>query len=117
MHGGGAAGLFASLDLIRKLTAGEICGEVKVVPIVSMQSLYSRSLQIAPLDDHEPHYMWPGVPDGSYSEHLIDMIFRATRDADAVLDLHGGELTQALTPYAGAPWRGKDDALWRSCLD
>jgi uncharacterized protein len=117
MHGGEAAGLFASMDLMTKLTATEIFGQVKIVPIISMQSFYSRSLQISPIDYHEPHYLRPGVPDGSYTEHLIDMLFRAIRDVDAVLDLHGGELTQQLTPYASAPWRRQDDDLFKSCLE
>ena len=35
---------------------------------------------------------------------MIDLLFGVVKDSDYLLDLHSGELAQALEPYVGVPW-------------
>lgn len=115
MHAGESAGVIAALRLVRRLEREEVHGDILVIPVLNLPAFYARSMQLSPVDLHELHYVWPGNPEGSFSEHLIDMLFRELRSNDAVVDLHGGELVQDLTPYVGVPWDGDGD-LWRRSL-
>jgi predicted deacylase len=116
MHGGEYAGVLAATQLIRHLARAEVRGRVLVIPIQSALAFFSRSMQLSPVDGQEVHYLWPGNPGGSFSEHLVDLVFRTLRVADAVIDLHAGEFVQDLTPYVGVPWLD-DGPLWQRSLD
>jgi predicted deacylase len=116
MHPGEAAGLLAAQDLMTTLIDADLAGTVNVIPIASIEAFYARALQLSPIDERECHYMSPGHPDGTYTEHLVDILFRTVKGSDVVVDLHGGELVQDLTPYVGVPWRGMQDPLWDTCL-
>jgi len=107
MHGGEYAGIYAAMQLIREISeppAEVRRGRVLIIPVMSTRAFFARSMQLSPVDEHEVHYQWPGHPKGSYSEHLIDLVFRTVRSAQAVVDLHSGEFVQDLTPYVCVPW-------------
>ena len=116
MHPGEYAGVLAAGQLARELAAADrpVKGRVIIIPILSTQAFFQRAIQLSPIDEQEPHYVWPGNPGGTYTEHLVDLLFRAIESSDAVLDLHGGEFTQDLTPYVGTPWEGDGSLYDRS---
>jgi uncharacterized protein len=116
MHGGEYAGILAATKLIQHLAQTDVHGRVLVIPTLSTLAFFGRSMQLSPVDAQEVHYLWPGNPAGSFSEHLIDLLFRTVRIADAVIDLHAGEFVQDLTPYVGVPWLD-DGPLWQRSLD
>ena len=54
-----------------------------------------------PTDGKNLNRTFPGDPDGSYTDRLAHDIFtRLIEPADALLDLHGGDLVEALEPFA-----------------
>ena len=114
MHAGEYAGVLAMLKLISALETARVRGRVLIVPILSVRAFYARNMQLSPIDQKEVHYVWPGRPAGSYSDRLIDLLFRTVRVANAVVDLHSGELVQELTPFVGVPWERDDDLFTRS---
>jgi predicted deacylase len=116
MHPGEYAGVIAAGQLARELARsdGKVRGRILIIPILSTQAFFQRAIQLSPVDEREPHYVWPGNPGGSYTEHLVDLLFRTIETSDAVLDLHGGEFTQDLTPYVGTPWEGDGPLYDRS---
>jgi hypothetical protein len=75
-----------------------------------------RNMQLSPVDEHEVHYLWPGNATGTYSEALVDLVYRTVKDADYLIDMHAGEMAQALEPYICVPWIG-DGPLWERSLD
>jgi predicted deacylase len=111
MHAGEYAGILAASELIQRLKTMPLQGRVLIIPVQSTQAFFMRSMQLSPVDEREAHYTWPGRTDSSYTEHLIDLIFRTVRVADYVVDMHGGELVQDLCPWVGAPWLD-DGKLW-----
>ena len=115
MHSGEYAGVWAAIELIRWLQTVEISGKVIVVPVVSYLAFLDRSMQLSPVDQHELHYLWPGHPERSHSDHLIDLLDRTIGDCDALVDMHGGEAAQELTPYVCVPWLS-DGELWDQSL-
>jgi predicted deacylase len=116
MHGGEYAGILAAQRLIQRLERAPLRGRVLVVPILSIASFFSRTMQLSAVDEREAHYVWPGHPAESYTAHLIDLLFRTIRSSQFVLDLHGGELVQDLVPHIRVPWLA-DGPMWSLSLD
>ena len=114
MHGGEYAGMLGAGRVIQRLEHLPVQGRVLIVPILSMLAAFRRSMQLSPVDEREVHYQWPNR-EGSYSEHLVEVLLRAIGKVDFYLDLHGGEFAQDLTPHVGVPWVG-DDGLWDKSL-
>jgi len=75
-------------------------GEVIGVPVVSWDSFTERSPFVVPADGKNLNRAFPGDAGGSYTDRLAHDIFtQLIEPADAVLDLHGGDLVEALEPF------------------
>lgn len=99
VHGCEYSSIAAVTRLMRGL--GEHAGTVVGVPVVSMDSFTQRSPFVVPADGKNLNRAFPGKADGTYTERLAHDIFtRLIEPADAVLDLHGGDLVEALEPFA-----------------
>jgi predicted deacylase len=86
---------------MRELETEDLRGTVVGVPVVSMRSFVERSPFVVPEDGKNLNRAFPGDPDGSYTDRLAHDIFtQLIEPADAVLDLHGGDLVEALEPFA-----------------
>jgi predicted deacylase len=115
MHGGEFSGPLAAMRLIQRVDPDALSGRLLIVPVLSTQAFMQRNMQLSPVDAREVHFVWPGNPGGSYSEALIDLLFGVVKDADFLLDLHAGEMAQALEPYVAVPWVA-DGPLWDASL-
>ncbi len=99
VHGCEYTSIAAVIELMRGL--GEHAGTVVGVPVVSMDSFTERSPFVVPADGKNLNRAFPGDPGGTYTDRLAHDIFtRLIEPADAVLDLHGGDLVEALEPFA-----------------
>ena len=115
VHGGEFSGPLAATRLIRTVDPDVLAGRLLIVPVLSTQAFMQRNMQLSPVDQREVHFVWPGNPTGTYSDALIDLLFGAVKDADFLLDLHAGEMAQALAPYVVVPWLA-DGPLWEASL-
>jgi uncharacterized protein len=115
MHGGEYTGPLAMMRLIQECASQDLAGRLIVIPVLSTRAFMMRNMQLSPVDEREVHYVWPGNPEGTYSDALIDLVYQAVKDADYLLDLHAGEMAQALEPYVCVPWT-TDDQMWERCL-
>jgi predicted deacylase len=101
IHGCEYSSIAAVTRVMRELDEGELSGSITAVPVVSMQSFRARSPFVVPADGKNLNRTFPGDPDGSYTDVLAHDIFsRLIEPADALLDLHGGDLVEALEPFA-----------------
>jgi uncharacterized protein len=63
-----------------------------------------------PRDGKNPNRVWPGDPDGSYSDRLVSAVFTdLVGVSDAVIDVHGGEWNEEVVPFAIVPQSGAAD--------
>jgi predicted deacylase len=86
---------------MNELDTAELAGSVTAVPVVSMQSFERRSPFVVPEDGKNLNRCFPGTYDGTYTDALARSIFdQLIAPADAVIDLHGGDLVEALEPFA-----------------
>ncbi len=100
IHGGEYPGIEAAIRLSRSLTPQAVRGAVIVVPIVSVAAFQRRAIYINPMDGVNINRVFPGNPAGTVTEVMAATLFReAVAQSDALIDLHGGDLVEALVPF------------------
>jgi predicted deacylase len=101
IHGCEYSSIAAAIRFMRELDTDELHGTITCVPIVSMESYLKRSPFVVPVDGKNLNRTFPGDADGSYTEALAYSI-RTTlyEPADAIIDLHGGDMVEALEPFS-----------------
>lgn len=100
VHAAEYASIAAALELGRSLEPANLCGHVIVVPVMDMPAFTARSIYVCPLDGKNPNRVFPGNANGTASEQIADWVFRnVISQADYYIDLHGGDLIEALVPF------------------
>jgi predicted deacylase len=101
VHGCEYSSIAAAIRFMRELDTDELSGRITCVPIVSMESYLGRSPFVVPVDGKNLNRTFPGDADGSYTQALAYSI-RVTlyEPADAIIDLHGGDMVEALEPFS-----------------
>ncbi len=114
IHGAEYASI-AAAQRLATLDPAALTGRLVIVPIVNTSAYVARSIYLNPLDGKNLNRVFPGRADGSASERLAHwLVHELMTGADAYLDLHGGDLIEALTPFA-IHWR--DDAASAAMAD
>jgi uncharacterized protein len=100
VHAAEYASIAAALGLGRSLEPENLRGRVIVAPVMNMPSFTARSIYICPLDGKNLNRVFPGNAHGTASEQIADWMFRnVISQADYYVDLHGGDLVEALVPF------------------
>ena len=100
VHGAEYPGIEAAIRLSRSLRPETVRGAVIIVPIVSMPAFQRRAIYVNPMDGVNINRVFPGNPTGTITEVMAAALFReAVAQSDALIDLHGGDLVEALVPF------------------
>jgi predicted deacylase len=100
VHGGEYTGMAALLRLIGTLDAARLRGRLTVVPVLNQPAFWARTPFVVPVDGQNLNRAFPGDPAGSYTEALAHGLFQAfIRPTDVLLDLHAGDIPEALEPF------------------
>jgi predicted deacylase len=100
IHGAEYASIEAALRLGRTLDAGVLRGRVIIAPIANPPAFTARSIYVSPPDGKNLNRQFPGQARGTFSQSLAYWLFEEViRRADAFVDLHGGDLIEALEPF------------------
>ena len=96
---------YASMAGLRRWIGGlagrSIRGTVRAVPVVNLPAFWARSPFVVPEDGKNLNRCFPGSPDGTLAERLADAVFtQVIRGSDALVDMHAGDLVEALEPFA-----------------
>jgi hypothetical protein len=63
-------------------------------------AFWERTAYVSPVDNLNLNRVFPGKAKGTFSERLAHyLVERAMRHADAFIDLHGGDIPEALVPF------------------
>lgn len=101
VHGCEYSSIAAVVRFLNELDTSELAGSITAVPVVSLESFRQRSPFVVPADGKNLNRCFPGTYDGTYTDALARSIFeQLIAPADALLDLHGGDLVEALEPFA-----------------
>jgi hypothetical protein len=102
IHGGEYPGVLGAQRLARVLNPARLRGALLVLPIVNLTSFWERSAFATPQDGRNLNRQFPGRAGGTFSEVLA---FRLMQDilgpADAVIDLHSGDVFETLANHVG----------------
>ena len=100
VHAAEYASIAAALELGRSLDPASLSGRVIVVPVLDMPAFTARSIYVCPLDGKNPNRVFPGNANGSASEQIAHWVFRnVMSQANYYVDMHGGDLIEALVPF------------------
>jgi uncharacterized protein len=85
---------------MRALDPARLTGSVVAVPIVNLPAFRTRTPFLSPPDEKNLNRCFPGDPGGTFSDQLAHHVFtELIAPADALVDLHGGDLVEALEPF------------------
>lgn len=116
IHGSEYVGVAAALQLARETNPADLQGQLIIAPISSMTAFAKRAIYIAPPDNKNLNRCFPGKAEGSFAEQLAYWIFEhLIKRADAYLDLHGGDMNEALVPFSIVQ-RSKDVVLTEKAI-
>ena len=100
VHAAEYASIAAALEFGRSLQPQGLAGRVIVLPVMNVPGFGVRSIYTCPLDGTNLNRMFPGKADGGGTEQLADWVFRnVISQGSYYVDLHGGDLIEALMPF------------------
>jgi uncharacterized protein len=103
IHGAEYASIAAAVNIAR-MNPSEIAGTLVVLPIVCMPAYHARSIYTNPVDGKNLNRQFPGDFEGTFSQQLAAWITEnAIQPANAYIDLHGGDMIEALEPFTIYP--------------
>jgi uncharacterized protein len=96
---------YTSIAAVRRLAATldeqVVAGRVTAVPVVNPLAFWARSPFVVPTDGKNLNRSFPGDPAGTDAEVLAHRLFETfVVGSDHLLDLHAGDLPEALEPFA-----------------
>jgi uncharacterized protein len=101
IHGTEYASIEAVRTFARSLDPAVIAGQVTAVPVVNVPAFWARSPFVMPADGKNLNRSFPGDPAGGYTDRYAHHVFqRFIAGSDYLLDLHAGDLPEALEPFA-----------------
>jgi predicted deacylase len=100
VHGGEYPAIEAVIRLGKSLDPSAIAGTVILMPVLNLPAFRTRTPFVCPIDNVNPNRVFPGDPNGTYSEQMTyALINEFVVHADAYIDLHGGDIPEALVPF------------------
>jgi predicted deacylase len=104
IHGAEYVAIEAARRVGMSVVPAELRGSLVVVPIANTISYHRRAIYTSGLDDQNLNRVFPGDPNGSPSEKLADWLFRTIMQPSSYyIDMHGGDMIEALVPFVLAP--------------
>ena len=96
---------YASMDGVRRwlrtLEGRALRGRVRAVPVLNVTAFAARTPFVVPEDGKNLNRSFPGRPDGTLAERLAyDAFTQLITGSDAYVDVHCGDLVEALQPFA-----------------
>jgi predicted deacylase len=100
MHGSEFCGIQAAIDIFNEVDPEELSGTLIVGTIYNMSAFKNHMGFIVPQDGKNPMSTFPGSLTGTYGEvmahHFTEQVLS---HADYFIELHGGDIPEALTPF------------------
>lgn len=109
MHGSEYCGIEAAIQLFNRTDPAKLRGTLIVGLIYNFPAFTSNMGFVVPQDGINPGRTFPGKLDGSFSEVMAYHFWTdVLSKADYYIELHGGDIPEALTPFVYAPQVGNE---------
>lgn len=109
IHGAEYPGIETLVRLGSALDAATVAGRLVLIPVANSAAFRERTAFTTPPDGKNLNRSFPGNPSGSYTEQLAFVLHEYFLSrADAYVDLHSGDLVEALHPFCSFAVTGDD---------
>lgn len=110
VHGSEYVGIEATRRLHAQTDPASLRGRLVTVPCFGVPAFYGLAAHTSPVDGVDPGRAFPGDPGGTYTQRAAHLVWSelATR-ADAVIDVHGGDLEEHLVEYSQVTLSGDEE--------
>jgi predicted deacylase len=100
VHGTEYTSIAAARELLAELAPAELSGTVTVAPLINLPAFWARTPFVVPLDGKNLNRSFPGDAGGSAAERIAAAVTdRLIKGSDYLIDLHAGDLPEALEPF------------------
>jgi predicted deacylase len=100
VHPAEYASIAAALEFGQAIDPASLRGHVIIVPVMNLPAFTARSIYVCPLDGKNLNRVFPGDASGTASEQIAAWVFgNVITRADYFVDMHGGDLIEALVPF------------------
>jgi predicted deacylase len=102
IHGAEYVSIAALRQVVLGLDPADVSGSIVAVLTASPAAFAARSIYVNPLDGRNLNRQFPGDAEGSASQRLARWIRDTViAGSDAFLDMHCGDMNEALVPFTG----------------
>jgi predicted deacylase len=102
VHGGEYSSIAAVRRFMKNLDVRRLSGRITALPIASITSFWNRVPFVVPEDGKNLNRSFPGEALGTFTEALAHHLFQdVVVGSDFLIDLHGGDMVEALEPFVG----------------
>lgn len=113
IHGCEYPSLEAGFELAEELDPAVLSGQVVIICPVNVDAFIDRTPYVLPQDGKNINRLFPGNPEGTLGDKIAYVLTNEYQmKADFYIDIHGGDLPEALPPYVYHPGIGED----KECL-
>lgn len=100
-HGTEYASIVALTRLITQIDPKTLSGTVIIAPLLNVASFEQMTVHTNPIDKKGMNAQYPGDANGSQTQRALAAVAeQIVKRADAIIDLHGGDLDEDLVPYS-----------------
>jgi len=101
VHGCEYTSMAAVREFVRHVNPERIAGRITAVPILNLPAFTARTPFVVPDDGKNLNRCFPGDPAGTLADRLAYAAYtQLIEPADYLLDLHAGDMVEALEPFA-----------------
>lgn len=109
IHGAEYPCVETALRLGRTIDPSTLQGQMIIVPIANPVAFAARSIYITPPDGKNLNRQFPGDSQGTFSQAWAYWLFtQVIQRGDYYVDLHGGDMIEALLPFASCAVTGNE---------
>lgn len=113
VHGGEYASIEAARRFAGRIDPEALSGRIIIFPLLNEGAFFKGIKQLMPEDEKNLNRAFPGKADGSRTERIAHFLYTEVfPEVSFVLDLHGGDLNEELTPLLFFP--DKADSIVRN---
>lgn len=121
VHGGEYPCIETAIQLANELEPASIKGTILIIHPVNPAAFLARMQYYGPYDGKNLNRVFPGKATGTVSERIAYQVHQFQQAADFYLDLHGGDIHEALVPFViysklGSPEKAEEARLASSLL-
>jgi hypothetical protein len=110
IHAAEYTGIDAAIRLGHLLDPAQVRGRVVIIPLLNRPGFYERSIYVNPEDNDNMNRVFPGRPDGTWSERFAHWLLNeVVARCEYVIDLHAGDMIEDLVPFVTYRETGNKD--------